>query len=250
MGYQNALITGASSGLGRGLAVWFAKKGTTVYAAARRTAELEKLRDECKDAPGKIVPLALDVSDSDATFARVGKLDTDCGGLDLVVANAGIAGETYAKRVDWPTIHRMVDINCAGAAATLTGALGAMVQRKKGHLVGVSSIAAFNGLPRMASYCASKAYLATFLEALRVDLGPMGITVSSIHPGYVKSEMTAKNTKKMPFLLETDDAVTRMAKAIERQAKVYVFPWQMNLGVSMLGALPRPLFEAAARKMR
>src|ERR1700712_4191289 len=100
MSYQNALITGASSGLGRGLAVWFAKKGTTVYAAARRTAELEKLRDECKDFSGKVIPLALDVSDGDATFARVGKLDQECGGLDLVVANAGVGSESYAKRID------------------------------------------------------------------------------------------------------------------------------------------------------
>lgn len=250
MGYQNALITGASSGLGRGLAVWFAKKGTTVYAAARRTAQLEELRAECKDAPGKIVPLELDVSDSDATYARVGKLDAECGGLDLVVANAGIAGETYAKRPDWPTIHRMIDVNCAGAAATIMGAMPAMIERKKGQVVGVSSLAAFNGLPRMAAYCASKAYLMTFLEGLRCDVGPLGISVCSIHPGFVKTEMTAKNTKKMPFLLEADDAITRMAKAIERQAKVYVFPWQMSLGVSFLSALPRPLFEAAARKMR
>ncbi len=250
MGYQNALITGASSGLGRGLAVWFAKKGTTVYAAARRTAQLEELRAECKDAPGKIIPLEMDVAHSDATYERVQKLDGECGGLDLVIANAGIAGETYAKRPDWPTIHRMIDVNCAGAAATLMGALPAMIERKKGQIVGVSSLAAFNGLPRMAAYCASKAYLATFLEALRIDVGPLGVSVCSIHPGFVKTEMTAKNSKKMPFLLEADDAIARMAKAIERQAKVYVFPWQMSLGVSVLGALPRPLFEAAARKMR
>src|SRR5688500_18087799 len=161
MSYQNALITGASSGLGRGLAIWFAKKGVTVYAAARRAAELEKLRDECTQLSGKIIPMSLDVSNGDATFDRVQKLDDECGGLALVVANAGVAGEPYGKRIDWPTIKRMIDVNVAGAAATLTGPLSAMVKRGKGQLVGVSSLAAFNGLPRMASYCASKAYLAT-----------------------------------------------------------------------------------------
>lgn len=250
MGYQNALITGASSGLGRGLAVWFAKKGTTVYAAARRTAQLEELKAECKDFSGKIVPMELDVSNATATFERVQKLDAECGGLDLVIANAGVAGETYGKRIDWPTIQRMIDVNCAGAAATLTGPLAGMCARKKGQIVGISSIAAFKGMPRMASYCASKAYLRTFLEGLRIDLGPLGVSVCSIHPGFVKSEMTAKNTKKMPFLLETDDAVARMAKAIERQAKVFVFPWQMGAAMTFLEALPLPLFEAAARKMR
>jgi short-subunit dehydrogenase len=250
MSYQNALITGASSGMGRGIAVAFAKKGVTVYAAARRTAELEKLRDECKDFSGKIIPMALDVSDGDQTFETVKKLDDDCGGLDLVIANAGVAGETYGKRIDWPTIKRMIDVNVTGAAATLTGALSAMVKRGKGQLVGISSLAAFNGLPRMASYCASKAYLATFLEALRLDVKPLGIFVCSIHPGFVKSEMTANHTKKMPFLLETDDAVERMVKSIERRDETFLFPWQMGMGVKLLASLPRPLFEVAARKMR
>ena len=251
MSYANALITGASSGLGRGLAVRFAKKGTTVYAAARRTAELEKLRDECKDLSGKIIPLELDVSNGTATFEKVKQLDVDCGGLDLVIANAGVAGESYGKRIDWPTVQRMIDVNVSGAAATLTGALSGMVARKKGQIVGISSMAAFNGLPRLASYCASKAYLRTFLEALRLDVKPFGIAVCSIHPGYVKSEMTAKNNvEKMPFLLETDDAVERMGRAIERRAESFLFPWQMKMGVRLLSAMPGPLFEAAARKMR
>ncbi len=249
MSYQHALITGASSGLGRGLALWFAKKGTTVYAAARRTAELEKLRDECKDFSGKIVPMSLDVSNGATTFETVKKLDEDCGGLDLVVANAGIAGESYGKRIDWPTIQRMIDVNCSGAAATLTAPLSGMVKRGKGQIVGIASLAGFNGLPRMAGYCASKSYLATFLEGLRHDVKPLGISVCSIHPGYVKSEMTAKNGK-MPFLLETDDAVTRMARAIERRAETYLFPWQMQVGVRMLQAMPKPMFEAVARKLR
>ncbi len=250
MSYQNALITGASSGLGRGLALRFAKKGATVYAAARRIAELEKLRDECKDFTGKIVPIALDVSDGDKTFERVKKLDEECGGFDLVIANAGVAGETYGKRIDWPTIKRMIDVNVTGAVATLTGPLSAMVKRGKGQLVGISSLAAFNGLPRMASYCASKAYLATFLESLRLDVKPLGVSVCSIHPGFVKSEMTANSTKKMPFLLETEDAVERMGKAIERRTDTFLFPWQLGMGVKLLASLPRPLFEVAARKMR
>jgi len=249
MSYQHALITGASSGIGRGLAVWFATKGVTVYAAARRTVELEKLRDECQALTGKIIPLALDVSDADATFARVQKLDEECGGLDLVIANAGVAGDSYGKRIDWPTVKRMIDVNVSGAAATLTGPLSAMVKRGKGQLVGVSSIAAFNGMPRLAAYCASKAYLATFLEGLRLDVKPLGISVCSVHPGYVKSEMTA-NSKKMPFLLETDDAVARMGKAIAQRKDTFIFPWQMGLGVKVLAALPQPLFEVVARKMR
>ncbi len=250
MSYQNALITGASSGLGRGLAAWFAKKGVTVYAAARRTAQLEQLRDECNGFTGKVIPLVLDVSDGDATFDRVQKLDAECGGLDLVIANAGVGGETYGKRIDWPTIKRIIDVNVTGAAATLTAPLSAMVKRGKGQLVGISSLAAFNGLPRMAGYCASKSYLTTFLEGLRLDVKALGISVCSIHPGFVKSEMTATIPTKMPFLLETDDAVDRMGRSIERRDESFLFPWQMEIGAKLLASLPRPLFEAAARRIR
>ncbi len=249
MGYQNALITGASSGLGRGLAVWFAKQGVTVYAAARRVAELEKLRDECASFSGKVVPLALDVSDGDATFARVEKLDAESGGLDLVVANAGVGSASYGKRIDWPHISRMLKVNVEGATATLTGALSGMVARGRGHIVGVSSIAALNGMPRMGAYCGSKAYVATFLQGLRLDVAPLGIDVTCLHPGYVKTQMTAKNTK-MPFLLEADDAVERMAKAIERRDETFLFPWQLTMVMKTLAVLPAPLFKVAARKLR
>ena len=249
MGYQNALITGASSGLGRGLAAWFAKKGVTVYAAARRTGELEKLREECKDFTGKVIPLELDVSNGDITFARVGKLDDECGGLDLVVANAGVGSESYGKRIDWAHLSRMIKVNVEGATATLTGALPGMVKRGAGHIVGVSSLAAFNGMPRMGAYCGTKAYVATFLQGLGLDLRPLGISVTTIHPGFVKTEMTAQN-KKMPFVLEADDAVERMGRAIERRDKTFLFPWQLAMVVKTLSAMPRPLFEVAARKMR
>src|SRR4051812_30457840 len=108
MDYKNALITGASSGLGRGIAAHFARAGVRVYAAARRTAELESLKAEAGE---NIVPLTLDVSDGDATEARVRALDAECGGLDLVVANAGVAEQSYGKRIKWEPISRMLKVN-------------------------------------------------------------------------------------------------------------------------------------------
>jgi short-subunit dehydrogenase len=169
--------------------------------------------------------------------------------LDLVIANAGVGGESHGKRIDWAVVSRMINVNVSGAAATITGALPGMVKRGKGQVVGISSLAAFNGMPRMGVYCGTKAFLGTFLEGLRLDLKPLGISVCSIHPGFVKSEMTA-GKPNMPFLLETDDAVERMAKAIERRDEVFLFPWQLAMAVKTLSSLPRPLFEVAARKLR
>lgn len=247
MNYKNALITGASSGLGRGLAKHFAKAGVRVYAAARRMPELEALKAEVGD---NLVPLKLDVSEGDAVEARVRALDDESGGLDLVIANAGHAVQSNAKRIHWEPVSSMLKVNVLGAAATLCGALPGMVHRGRGHLVGISSIAALGAQPRLGAYCGSKAFLSTFLAGLRLDCGPLGIKVTTVQPGYVKSELTAKNKAPMPFLMETDDAVELIVKAIEHQAKVVTFPWQLSVGIKTLSSLPRPLYEAAVKRMR
>jgi short-subunit dehydrogenase len=248
MQYQNALITGASSGLGRGLAVYFAKKGVKVFAAARRSELLQSLKDEV-GSEGVIEPVELDVANANETIARIRQLDETSGGLDLIIANAGVGLDTSGKRIKWENVERTIQVNVMGSAATLTAVIPQMVSRGKGHLVGIASIAAFRGLPRSASYSASKAFLSTFLESLRIDLKPTGVKVSCIYPGWVKTDLTAKNKFKMPFLLETDDAVNRMGRAIERGAANYVFPFPLSVAMRTASTLPRPLYEAAIRQL-
>ncbi len=247
MNYQHALVTGASSGIGRGLAAWLAKKGIKVYAAARRLENLEALRKEAGD---NVVPLKLDCSNGEGTEAAVRELDRSSGGLDLVVANAGVGEDSSPKRMQWSRVENMLKVNVIGATATICGVLPGMVERKRGHIVGISSIAAYGGLRRLSAYAATKAYLMSYLQGLRMDLDGTGVTVSTIHPGYVKSEMTADFKKRPPFLLETDDAVERIGNSIMRADESFTFPWQMGLGMRTLASLPRPLYEAAMRKMR
>ncbi|MHB8875174.1 MAG: SDR family NAD(P)-dependent oxidoreductase [Myxococcaceae bacterium] len=247
MDYKNALITGASSGMGRGLAAWFAARGVRVFAAARRAELLESLREEAK---GNLEPVVLDVSNPEETLARIQKIDDECGGLDLVIANAGVGADTPGKRMVWQNVRHIIDVNVTGAAATLCAALPKMVERRRGHLVGVASIASYRGLPRSGAYCGSKAFLATFLESLRVDLKGTGVQVTSLHPGFVKSELTAMNKFKMPFLLETADAVSLMGEAIERGDAELAFPWQMALAIKTAKAMPNGLYDVVARKLR
>lgn len=248
--FRTALITGASSGLGWGLAKWFASRGVKVYAAARREEQLHSLAAECEGLSGEVVPLRLDVADAEGTLSRITALDAKCGGLDLVIANAGVGGDTPAKQMDFSVVQHTIDVNVTGAAATLCAALPMMVERDRGHLVGISSLAAYRGLPKMAAYCASKAFVATFLESLRVDLSNTKVRVTSIHPGFVKSAMTAKNKFKMPFLLETDDACDRMARAILRGDSEFAFPWQLSGLMSLGKSMPNGMWNAAARKMK
>lgn len=248
--YENALITGASSGIGRGLAAWFARRGTRVYACGRREAELASLRDEVTRAGGKLEVVVMDVSRARETIDQIQKIDEACGGLDLVVANAGIGTATPAKKMQWEVVEQMIGVNVTGAAATLCAVLPKMVERNRGHLVGVSSIAAYRGVSLMAAYSASKAYLATFCESLRVDLARTNVAVSAIHPGYVKSEMTANNTFKMPFLMETDAAVEGIGRAILREAREFVIPWQWRPAMMALRMVPNAAWDKLARKLR
>ena len=246
--WKTALVTGASSGLGRGLAIWLTKRGVKVYAAARRLELLEALKEEAGEL---IVPLRLDVSDADATFAAVNKLDAECGGLDLVVANAGLGDETRPKKLRWESIKQMLDVNVGGATATLCGAMPGMIERGHGQLVGISSLAGLMPLPRSSTYSATKAYLAMFLNSLRIDVEPLGLVVTSIHPGFVKTPATAKNKPEaMPFLLEADDAVNRMGKAMVRGAKVFAFPWQLTSLIGLANTMPRALQTAVLKKVR
>jgi NADP-dependent 3-hydroxy acid dehydrogenase YdfG len=246
MPYESVFITGASSGLGRGLALHYARLGATVHAAARRKEMLDTLQAEAGE--GRIVPVELDVQDRKALVAAVRAAEAAHGGaLDLVVANAGIGRPTPGTKIDVEWVARLLDVNATSACATIAAALPAMVARKRGHVVGVSSLAAYRGLPGNAAYCASKAALSVFLESLRVDLRGTGVAVTAIYPGFVKTELTAKNKFPMPFLMELDDAVRAMARGIEARRAAVTFPAPMAAMASGMSALPRFLYDALAK---
>ena len=246
---RTVFITGASSGLGRGLSLHFAKEGATVFAAARRKDELAKLAAEAPD--GSIVPVPLDVQDSEALVRAIHRAEEEAGGaLDLVIANAGIGQPTSARKMEWQLVKRIMDVNVTAACVTIAAALPKMVARDAGHVVAVSSLAAFRGMPGNASYCASKAALHVWMESVRVDLRRTKVRATTIYPGFVKTEMTATNKFPMPFLMELDAAVKVMARGLARGAKTISFPLPMSALTRTLGALPGALYEPLAGKVR
>jgi short-subunit dehydrogenase len=177
-------------------------------------------------------------------------LDAQVGGFDLVIANAGVGNDVSGRQVDWARMHQIVKVNVAGAMATLTAVLPGMVERGRGQIVGVSSLAGLMALPRSATYSASKAFLALWLDSMRLDLEGTGVQVTAILPGFVKSEMTKRNKHPMPFLLETDDAVERMGRAIERGVKRFAFPWQTAALIGAAAALPSGVRALALKRIR
>jgi short-subunit dehydrogenase len=125
-----------------------------------------------------------------------------------------------------------------------------MIERGRGHLVGISSLAAYRGMPRAAVYSASKAFLANFLEGIRVDTKAKGIRVTSIHPGFVKTELTAHgNEHAMPFLMGADEAVEKMGRAILRADAEFAFPWQMSAATHLMKLLPNGIYDVAAKRL-
>jgi short-subunit dehydrogenase len=246
---RSVFITGASSGLGRGLSLHYAREGATVFAAARRKDELSRLGAEAPQ--GAIVPVPLDVQDSEALVKAIHRAEEEAGGaLDMVIANAGIGQPTNARKMDWQVVKRILEVNVTAACVTLAAALPKMVERNAGHIVAVSSLAAFRGMPGNASYCASKAALRIWMESVRVDLRRTGVRATTIYPGFVKTELTAKNKFRMPFLMELDDAVQAMARGLARGAKTISFPLPMAALTRALAAIPRSVYEPLAGKMR
>jgi short-subunit dehydrogenase len=245
--YDTALVTGASSGLGWGLALQLAARGAHVVAAARRKDRLDQLCAEIAQRGGSAEALPLDCSDGDATYEAVRALD-DRRPLDLVIANAGAGHATPAYRPDWPTTRKVLELNLVGAAATLHGALPGMLARRRGHLVGMASVAGFGrGLPKLSAYCASKAGLVAFMESLRVDLDRNGIDVTTVCPGFVRTEMTAQLKRTAPFIVERDAAVEIILRGLDRRVSLCSFPLPVAAALRTLRFIPDPVYDRIGR---
>jgi short-subunit dehydrogenase len=245
---RNALVTGASSGIGRGLALALGRRGAHVVVAARRRERLDELVREIAAAGGSGEALELDVSDGDATYEAVRAIDARLP-LDFIVANAGIGGVTPGKKLDWKRVKAILDTNLVGAAATIAGAAPGMIARGDGRVVAVASVAGFRGLPRFGAYSASKAGLITLCESLRIDLHGTGVSVTTVCPGYVQTDLLTPG-KSHPFVVSVDDAVATIMKAADARDAVCTFPAPLVAGMRAAQLLPRSLYEFVATRSK
>ncbi len=240
---MNVVITGASSGIGRDLALLFAEYGASLALSARRTELLEAVRDECSSFGAETYIFPADVTSREEMEAMRDELDEHWDRVDLVVANAGVGGLNPARKFDLEIHRSTVEINLVGTANTLAPFVPRMIERRKGCLVGISSLAAFRGLPGAASYCSSKAAQKAFLESFRVDLRRYGIRVLSIHPGFIETPMTDHGNFQMPFMMPVRKSSLLIARAIMKGKPVYLYPWQMRLITSVNKRLPIFIYD-------
>lgn len=245
-------ITGASSGIGMALAEQYARQGATLGLVARRVAALDTFAQRFPEL--SIAIYSADVRD-DAAVARAASQFIGVHGLpDIVIANAGISKGVATGHGDLETFREVMDVNYFGMAATFEPFAKLMSEERHGTLVGIASVAGVRGLPGSAAYSASKAAALAYLESLRVEMRPFGVAVVTIAPGYVRTPMTAHNPYPMPFLMDAERFAEKAAGAIARKARFAVFPWPMRIVATLLGWLPRwlydRLFEKAPRKPR
>jgi len=241
------MITGASSGIGRGLAVALGTRGAKLGLVARRVEQLGELVAEIESLGGKALALPADVQSENSMRAAADELRAQFGPIDVLIANAGIGPTRDAAKLNAEEVANVMNVNVIGASNSVAAVLPEMIARGQGQLVAISSLAAYRGVPKSAAYCASKAAVSSFFESLRLDLESRGVDVTIIHPGFIKTALTAGRGAQMPFLMELDDAVKKMVRAIEKRRKRYSFPWQLATIVRAGMIMPIWMYDRIAR---
>jgi short-subunit dehydrogenase len=242
------MITGASSGIGRGLALELGSRGARLGLVARRADALQDVVQEVESNRGEALALPADVRGAESIRAAADALREKLGPIDVLIANAGIGPTRDAAEFDAEEVAEVMSINVIGASNSVAAVLPEMLERGRGHLVVMSSLAAYRGLPKSAAYCASKAAVSSFFESLRLDLEPKGIDVSIIHPGFIKTPLTAGRHAQLPYLQELDEAVKKIVGAIEKRRKTYSFPWQLAAIVRAGMIMPIWMYDRISRK--
>ncbi|NOT47995.1 MAG: SDR family NAD(P)-dependent oxidoreductase [Acidobacteria bacterium] len=248
---KTVFLTGASSGIGEGIALAIAARGARLGLLARRADMLDDLKQRCIDAGGEAIALPADVTDPKAIADAADKLRNTFGPIDVMIANAGIGGNNAETRDLVPdAVRKVIEINLLGAANAVHAVLPQMLERGEGQLVAISSLAGFRGLPKSAAYSASKAGMNAFFESVRLDTAHRGVDVTIIQPGFIKTPLTAGRESKMPFLMELNDAVPHFLNAIERKKKFAAFPWQLATIVRLGKIMPTWLYDRVAGRAR
>lgn len=248
---RNIVITGASGGLGGALADLYAAPGVTLGLIARDHDRLDAVAAAARAAGAKTVLGYLDVADAGSIGDWMRAFDL-ASPIDLVIANAGISRGTSADGTPegLEAFTDQIRINLLGAANTIEPVLPAMTARRHGQIAVISSIAGFRGLPYSPGYCASKAGMRAYGEALRAALGPHGIAVSVVSPGFFESDMVRQFRGDKPFLLSLARAAALTKHGLDARRARIVFPPILGLAVRITDLLPAWIGDMILRNFR
>ncbi|MEC7888058.1 MAG: SDR family NAD(P)-dependent oxidoreductase [SAR324 cluster bacterium] len=239
---KSILITGASSGIGRALAFEFSRRGYALGLCARRLELLESLRDELVRET-QVAIAKLDVADLERVPEVLHKQADELGGVQIVIANAGVGERSYPGEGTFHLDSKVIEINVLGAMATIDAGTEILKKEGGGQIVGISSVAGFRGLSTTPAYSASKAALSTYMEGIRNNLKQHKIAVTVLNPGFIDTPINT-HRKSRPFLISAEKGASLMADMIEKKvwsSTVPVWPWALITNLMRL--LPERLWS-------
>ncbi len=247
---KRLLITGASSGIGRALAIAYARDGASLYLLGRDKARLDATAEACRAAgAAEVETRVADVRDREA-MARVVEAAHAARPIDIIVANAGVAtGLSPGQILETPeAVRATLAINVAGVFNTVEPAIPAMTSRKQGQIAIVGSMAGVRSLPYSPAYCAAKASVHMWADCLRGQLAPHGVKVSLIVPGFVKTPMSARTKSWQPSAISDAKAAEIIKRGLERRRPVIAFPQYMYYALRFFSFLPPSLVDGIMRR--
>jgi short-subunit dehydrogenase len=242
------LLTGAAHGIGRATALALAARGTPLGLIDRDGVGLAAVAQDLKERGATVADATADVTDREGLRRAVASIEAAIGPIEVLVACAGIGTLTLVPNLDTSTLRETLEVNLVGVAQSIEAVLPGMIARGGGHIVGVASVAGYRGFPWMISYSASKAALIAYLEALRPGLRRRGVTVTTVCPGFVRTQLSTSVPYQRPVkMIEPEEAARHLVRAVEKRPRNCVFPWDTRIGLAVLKYMPDGLFDRLMR---
>ncbi len=246
-----AWVTGASAGIGRALALCLAQDGFRVAVTARRADRLARLEEE---GSGRITAFPGDVTNLSQMRGTVGAIESKLGPIELAVFNAGVYDPAERRGFDADVAWHTIEVNVGGIVRCTDAVLAAMLDRHRGHIVMIASLAGYGGIPGSAAYGAAKAAIINLAEAMHLTYATTGVTVQVVNPGFVATAMTASNDYAMPWMMPPESAAAHIVKGIVRGGFEITFPRRLAWLVKAAALLPYsvwlPLMARATQRAR
>lgn len=239
---KTAWVAGASSGIGAAVANELVRRGATVAVSARRRHELDKV------AGGRMLVVPADVTDLPSVTNAAARVRDELGRIDVAILSAGYWKQMDPADWDTETFDRHVHVNLCGMSNTIAAVLPDMLQRRRGVIAGIASVAGYRGLAGAEAYGATKAAQINMLESLRAHISRTGVRVTTVCPGFVRTDLTAGNRFPMPFMIDADRAARAICDGLERERVEIIFPARMALLTKLARIVPIRIWPALWRK--
>jgi len=254
-GEQVIIVTGAASGIGRELCRLFARRRARIGMVDWDKSNLETIAEELRQTGVRCATAAVDVSQREEVQKAIQGLSGALGPADILIPCAGICRASTVDHLQVPELEKIVRINFLGTVYVIEAVLPSMLARQRGHIAGISSMAGMRGIPFEPAYSASKAALAAYLESLRSELKPRGITVTTVFPGYVQTPLLDEINGMMGADMSRGNALTakaaaaRIMRGIERRSSYVYVPRSLGLSVRLSRLIPPRMYDRVMTRM-